>query len=145
MRTPTDKDLEAFDKACLLDRHLAVVNHIVGILCELVRPEDTMCAGCIWDTVVKPLITPYVGFNRGLPLREAQPYKPGGEVEMKSLLDWLNESDEKRVPATTDEEKWLRRQSTWESFTTVILHRLDEADPANGHGIAKGCAAHSDT
>ena len=101
----------------------------------MVGPDHEMCAGCIWERMVKPLVSPLLGWERGHPVGEAkdpEPYSFAAHV-----LDWDEfwSKQDDRSPATTETEKWLRTSDAWDAFTGVLLVRLNDADPANGHGI----------
>jgi hypothetical protein len=47
------------------------------------------------------------------------------------------EADPRRKARRTDTERWLRSSEAFDAFTDVLLCRLSEADPANGHGIGR--------
>jgi hypothetical protein len=136
----TTPDIETqFDRALAADRRLRPIVRIVDALCALVGAEDEMCAGCIWTGIVKPLVTPLLGWGRGYAPTEATDPDPGESSWLPrrwSMAELMAEPDH-RTPATTDTEKWLRSPEAYDAFTDVLLERLREADPANGHGIRR--------
>lgn len=69
---PYLEDLEGYRRALQAEHGLRAVDDLVTALCTLVRRTDMMCHGCVWETVVKPLITPLVGWGRGYPKRQAK-------------------------------------------------------------------------
>jgi hypothetical protein len=126
----------SYDRALAAEPRLRPIVRIVDALCALVGPDHQMCSGCIWTGIVKPLVTPLVGWERGYAPDEAKDPEPGRRlmlrpVDMKQIMAKLND----RRPATTDTEKWLRSGEAYDAFTDVLMDRLDKADPANGHGI----------
>lgn len=131
----------AYKRALAAEPRLNAIVTTVSALCELARADDTMCAGCIWDSIVKPLTTPLIGWSRGYPPKEAADPDPNDHGwRLISGADWFAEFEETakhRTPATTDTEQWLRTSEAWDAFTSELLHRLNEADPGNGHGICK--------
>ena len=67
-----------YERAVAAERRLRPVVAIVDALVELVRPEDRMCSSCVWQKIVKPLIRPLVGWERGYPPEQAKdPTRPG--------------------------------------------------------------------
>lgn len=99
--TTTDLYARALDA----EPHLRAAECLVDLLCTLVRPDDRMCAGCVWEQILKPLVVPLVGWGR----REGY-----------------------------ESEPWLRTSEAFDVVTDRWLARLDEADPANGHGMGRG-------
>lgn len=65
-----------------------------------------MCVGCIWESILKPLITPLVGWGRALPRK----------------ID-------------REAESWLSGAAAWDAVTERWLDQLSAVDPKNGHGI----------
>lgn len=128
-----------YDRALNAEPRLRAIAATADALLELVRPTDTMCGGCVWDGIVKPLVTPLIGWERGYPPKPAP--DPGESTwRLISGSDWAAEFEEvekTRVPATTDTEKWLRTSDAWDAFCGELIRRLNDADPGNGHGICK--------
>lgn len=134
MTTTAPTDL---DRAIRAEPRLQAIVNIVTALTALVRPTDTMCGGCVWDEIVKPLALPLIGWERGYPLKAAP--DPGTVTWLLVTGgDWVKEWDEAertRTQATTEAEKWLRTSEAWDSVCGELIRRLNDADPANGHGI----------
>lgn len=133
-----------FERAIAAEPRLRTVVTLVDALIELTRPDDTLCGSCVWEDIVKPLVSPLIGWERGYPPAVAKD-KPAVTEDpdtwpLVSGADWLAESeaaDKQRIPATTDTEKWLRTTEAWDAFTRILIDRLETADPGNGHGIAR--------
>ncbi|MFC8517495.1 hypothetical protein [Streptomyces sp. NPDC057257] len=137
-RNVTTKMQADYERALAAEPQLQAVVTTVDALCELVRPEDRMCSGCVWDTIVKPLARPLLGWDRGYPPESAK--EPADRMRLipgDELLKLWEQAEAKRVPADTETEKWLRTSEAWDAFTNVVLARLDTADPAHGHGIVR--------
>jgi hypothetical protein len=142
-----------FDRALAAERRLEPIVRLVDAFCALVGPEHAMCSGCIWDTILKPLVVPLVGWERGYIEDEAKDPEPEPEpaddVEaaalalskfksrLRTAAEIMAEPEQPRVPATTDTERWMRSMEAYDAFTDVVLARLHEADPGNGHGIGR--------
>lgn len=141
MTTARQPDL---DRATNAEPRLQAIVNIVTALTTLVRPTDTMCGGCVWDEIVKPLVLPLIGWERGYPPKAAP--DPGNFAwVLVSGGDWAREfaeAEKTRTPATTDTEKWLRTSEAWDGFCGELIRRLNDADPGNGHGIHQASKAH---
>lgn len=132
---------DEYERALAAEPGLRAIVTAVDALCALVRPSDTLCHGCVWDAIVKPLATPLIGWERGYPPKTAKDPSPDRGWRITSGADLMaewKEAEKHRIPATTDTEKWLRTSEAWDAFTTVLLDRLETADPGNGHGICDG-------
>lgn len=123
-----------YRRALDAEPRLRAIERLVTGLCELARPGDTLCAGCVWELIVKPLTTPWIGWGRGRPHRDAAD-DPRDSWQPVSLADLLAEPGYARAEPATDTERWLRSSEAFDAFTDELLRRLDAADPANGHGI----------
>lgn len=124
-----------YRRALVAEPRLRAVVALVDALCTLVRPTDRLCSGCVWETIVKPLTTPWIGWERGYVPEQAQDAPRGWSPVC--LADLLAEQDERATTATTATERWLRTSEAWEAFTDVLLSRLDAADTGNGHGCGR--------
>lgn len=134
------KTLTAYERALAAEPRLAAIVTAVDALAELARPADVMCAGCVWDGIVKPLATPLIGWERGYPPAAAKDPSPGDGSKLYTGTDLMaayEEAQKRLAPATTDTEKWLRTSEAWDAFTGELIRRLHDADPANGHGICR--------
>jgi len=122
-----------YSRALAAEPGLKAVESLVDALCRLVRPEDTFCAGCAWERIVKPLLVPLVGWGREALLEQAA--DPSGE---DVTAEWIGPQREVAPPATTETEKWLRSSAAYDAVTDAWIAQLEKADPGNGHGIARG-------
>lgn len=122
-----------YRRALAAEPCLRAVVATVDALCDFVRRGDTMCAGCVWERIVKPLTSPWIGWERGYPAEQADDpaERPLYRVVRASDL----ERRERRLPAETETEAWLRTSEAYDAFTDELLRRLDAADPGTGHGI----------
>ncbi len=143
-------DTAGFDRALAADRRLEPIVRLVDALCALAGPEHAMCAGCVWEGIVKPLVSPLVGWERGYIEDEAKDPEPDPADDeakarafrsrLRSAAEILAEPEQPRIPATTDTERWLRSPMAYDAVTNVLMGRLNEADPANGHGIGRAAS-----
>ena len=129
-------DLQGYERALAAEPSLRPIVAVVDALCAFVRPDDRMCAGCVWGRIVKPLTTPLIGWSRGYPPEDAPDVRPDSwePVNLEAVLAKLDQ----RPEPTTDTERWMRSSEAFDAFTDVLLAKLDAADPANGHGVAHG-------
>jgi hypothetical protein len=104
--TTTHAPSRSYDRALEAEPGLRALDALVDALCALVRPSDALCHGCVWERIVKPLALPLVGWAR------------------------------RNGSATDDSDRWLRSSEAYDTITNVWLARLQQADPANGHGIS---------
>lgn len=132
----TDRD-RAYTRALQAEPQLEPVVRVVDALCALVRADDTLCYACVWELILKPLVTPWLGIGRGH-FPETAPDTPRGTWAPIDLAPHLNGEDQKVVPADTDTERWLRGSDAFEAFSNTLLERLYVADPGRGHGIGRG-------
>lgn len=132
-----DRDT-ALRRACVADRGIRALDAAVTALCATARTlPGATCAGCVWDRIIKPLATPLVGWERGHPpLSASDPTTGLAPVNVAELLVKMDARRERRMPATSEAERWLRTQEAWDAVTGAWLERLRAADPAEGHGIA---------
>ena len=110
---------------------------LVDALTVLVRPSDRVCAGCVWTGILKPMVSRLIGYGRGYPPKVAPNPRFGPRrLVVVSMADALAQL-ERRVPADTETERWLRTSEAWDAFNRPLLARLHAADPGNGHGIGR--------
>jgi hypothetical protein len=145
--------MDGYDRALQAEPQLQPIVRLVDALIALRRPSDRLCVGCVWELIVKPMVSPLIGWGRGYPLEQAQDPEPNGSRRLRVtrasesrrvdltpfLVDgatFLAEDDDE-TPATTDTEKWMRTSEAFDAFTDRLLAKLDRADPANGHGIGR--------
>jgi hypothetical protein len=141
--TPADRctypPVTNYRRALDAEPKLRAIERAVDALCALVRPGDTLCAGCAWETIIKPLTIPLLGWDRGYPNEPAaEPDLTAGvrRFRVHSLAE-LAARDDRRVQAETETEKWLRSSVAYDAVTDEWIARLHNADPGNGHGIGK--------
>jgi hypothetical protein len=129
------KDVAFYERALQAEPKLQAVDRVVTTFIKLVRPTDELCHGCIWDLMIKPLVRPWIGNGRGYMPKQAK--DPDPEAPAWQIIPASEIMMEAPVRAETETEKWLRTSQAWDGFTRVLLERLEEADPANGHGIGR--------
>lgn len=127
--------MTAYDRALAAEPALRAAVAVVDALSALRRPSDRLCANCAWEDIVKPIVTPLIGWERGYHPEPAADPRPEGELI--ELLAMGELPDPPRTPATTETERWMRSMEAWDGFTGVLLDRLETADPGNGHGIGR--------
>lgn len=131
--------VDAFARAVAADPRLRALDALVDALCTLVRSGDVMCSGCVWEEIVKPLASDAIGWERGYRPEHADD-APRTLASRMMTFSQLQASVDARKPqpATSETEKWLRTSDAWDAVTDMWIRRLQVADPANGHGIARG-------
>jgi hypothetical protein len=159
---PGPDHIDPYDRAVQAEPQLRPIVRLVEALVDLRRPSDRLCAGCVWETIVKPLVSPLVGWGRGYPPEQAKDrdsWQPrrlrvtrASEIRPRSrhvdltpyLVDarQLLDEDDDQLPATSETERWLRTSEAYDAVTGRLLAKLDQADPGNGHGIGR---KHRDT
>ena len=135
MSTETD---DLFEKALRAEPRLRAIDQMVRTFVALApsrRSNKTMCAGCIWELILKPLATPLVGWSRGRPPEQVREPRASRRVDLTPYL-----RDDRAVPEN-ETEAWMRSMSAWDAVTGRWLKMLDDADPAKGHGLGSKVAA----
>jgi hypothetical protein len=130
--------ISSYRRALVAEPRLVAISRMVDVLCSFVRPDDVLCAGCAWELIIKPLILPLVGWERGLLLESAEdpsPKSTSGWISGSSLIDAADLQESSRTPASTRTEHWLRTSDAYDAVVGELVHRLDTADPGNGHGL----------
>lgn len=143
---------DAYTRALAAEPRLRTVERMVKAQVLYVRPADTFCHGCYWDGVLKPLVRPLIGWNRGEPHEDAHPSGKrvsvqiggdgGGEedhgdyVVVKKTWDEFFAEDKDATEPSNEVEAWLRCSAAWDVVTQHLLEILHRADPGNGHGFA---------
>jgi hypothetical protein len=131
-------DTPAYDRALAAERRLRAIERMIQVTTMYLRRGDTFCSGCYWTDVLKPLLRPLVGWERGRVQEQAK--DPSGSSWLHKPItraDLAAIAADTRAPAETDTETWLRTQEAWHAVTDVLLARLDAADPAHGHGYRR--------
>ncbi|MFI8976507.1 hypothetical protein ACIGO9_26725 [Nocardia asteroides] len=127
--TATRAELFAF--ALAVEPQLQAVDRMVRAFVALAPADRTMCAGCVWTDLLKPATLPWIGWERGLPHRDATEPEP---LRFMTGSEFILDVSEPTTP-TTEVEKWLRTEQAWDAVTDTWLALLNAADPGNGHGI----------
>jgi len=104
----TSIDKEGYARALKAEHALHGLERLVAALGSLVRPEDRLCYGCAWDMIVKPLLSPLVGWGR-------------------ERLSWTCPED----------EEWMRSSDAYNAVMHILVRKLYVIDPANGCGIGR--------
>jgi hypothetical protein len=126
-----------YRRALDAEPRLQPIERIVDVLCSIVRPNDQMCAGCVWELIVKPLTSNLVGWGRGYPTKQAKDPTPDAPpFEVLAASDILKRTKSRPTPES-ETEAWMRTTEAWDAVTNTWLTKLDKADPANGHGIGR--------
>ena len=124
-----------YDRALQAEPQLQVLERMVATLCATAPTGEPFCVGCIWECVLKPLVTPLVGWDRGYPPEQSRDPDPAApSFVIVSVTEALQGLDE-RPKAKTATEEWMRGTGAWDAVTNRWLAQLDAADPALGHGI----------
>jgi hypothetical protein len=124
-----------YGRALAYEPALQAAVAVINALSALRRPSDRLCADCVWEDILKPIVTPLIGWERGYHPEPAADPRPGGELIEFLTMDGL--PDPPRTPATTETERWMRSTEAWDGFTSALLERLSAIDPGNGHGIGR--------
>lgn len=134
-----------YERVLEAEPQLRVAVRVVDALTALVRPDDELCHGCVWELILKKIVTPYVGWERGYPPEEAADPNPDGSSWLPQPIDLaaLMAQEDARPEPTTETERWLRTSEAYDGFTSVLLSRLYDADPANGCGIRSATKEHA--
>ncbi len=132
---PYEPNPRGYERAVLADRRLRAIDGLVSSLCLLVRSDDTLCHSCVWESMVQPLLTPLVGHERGYLPDVAK--DPGDDWKPMTAKELSELPDGPRAEATTETERWMRTSDAWDAVTQTLLSRLWDADPGNGHGVAR--------
>jgi hypothetical protein len=117
---PTEPELSpeaaaAYERALQAVPKLRAVADVVEILRLLVRPTDQLCYGCIWDSIIKPLVRPWVGWGRGYPPKPAKD-PDNAFPRFINVGEAMREADP-RIPAETETEKYLFPRAQPQSTT----------------------------
>lgn len=130
--------MDEYHRALAAEPMLRTIERMVDAFVALApsrQSKKAMCYGCLWGGVLKPLVRPYVGWDRAYPRKQAK--NPEDRVPSGTTVSaaevMRNMPD--RIPVETDEERWMRSSEAWDAVVQVWLKRLEDADPANGHGI----------
>ena len=123
------KAVAAFDRALNADYQL-MAKKVVDTFIKLVRPTDELCHACVWELIVKPLVSSRVGHGRGYEPMQAEDPDPTGErfLRVITAAEYMKDRPQ-RAPAETETEKWMRTSEAYDAFTDVLLKRLEDQQP----------------
>ena len=74
--------------------------------------------------IIKPLIVPWLGYQRGTVPVNAADATDTSTPQVKSVGELARTNLPRPVPAATETEKWLRSEEAYDAFTDVLLARL---------------------
>jgi hypothetical protein len=133
--------LTNYDRALRLEPALRAIELVVDALCELGRKRpEAMCNGCAWGLLIKPLVTPLLGWSRGYPTKQAKaPGAPPWTILTGAELLAVSDSERsERSEPENENETWLRCATAYDAVNDVWLERLHDADPGVGCGLGLG-------
>lgn len=102
-----------FEDALRAEPALAAVDCAVRALVALATPERRVCSECLWYRVIKPLASPWIGWERGCIPRNADDFDQGFRIY--SAAELLTEPES--TPAETEAETWLRSSQAFDLVT----------------------------
>jgi hypothetical protein len=126
-------DQAAFHLALTAEPRLQAIDKVVRALATLAPTDQPMCADCVWTTVLRPLVRPWLGWGRGRTPEQAAD-ESGQSSRVVDLKTFLDEPDTRPEPAS-ETERWLRDSQAWDAVTSRWREVLERADPGLGHGI----------
>ena len=83
----------AFERVLSAEPELRAAVDIVEVLRQLVRPTDQLCHGCLWESIIKPMVRPYLGYGRGYPPKSAKDPNPERAWEIISAAEMWARGD----------------------------------------------------
>jgi hypothetical protein len=78
--TDTKTKPEAYERALAAEPQLRAIEAMVDALVALAPNDQPYCTACIWETILKPLVSPWVGWERGDVPEQAKDEPPGLEL-----------------------------------------------------------------
>lgn len=126
---------DLYDRALQAEPELTFIETMVETMCALAPSERSgkpFCAGCIWENILKPLATWWIGECRQyLPKTRPDEYTTG-------LVSKASDTGMPRLrPGGSEIEEWLRSAEAWDTVTDRWLAWLEDADPGNGCGLPR--------
>ena len=121
-RITTERQRELYQRALDAEPVLRAMACAVDTICTLVRKGDALCAGCVCEAIIKPLVHPWVGWGRGYPAEQAKDV-PRFCASLAELVAEIDVDDRDRSPATTETERWLRTSEAFDAVTDEWLGR----------------------
>ena len=126
-------DEAAFHMTLTAEPRLQAIDKVVRALAALAPTDQPMCADCVWTSVLKPLVRPWLGWSRGKPPEQAAD-ESDHSPPVVGLKTFLDEPDTRPEPAS-ETERWLRGSQAWDAVTSRWMEVLERADPGLGHGV----------
>jgi len=111
----------AYERALTAEPQLEAVVKVVDAL--LLIDDDKSDELDHWG-IIKPLIVPWLGYQRGTVPLNAPDAPTSSTPKVKSVGELARTNLPRPVPATTETEKWLRSEEAYDAFTDVLLARL---------------------
>lgn len=111
----------AYERALTAEPQLEAVVKVVDALLLI---DDEKGDGLDHWGIIKPLIVPWLGYQRGTVPVNAQDAPTSATPKVKSVGELARTNLPRPVPATTETEKWLRSEEAYDAFTDVLLARL---------------------
>lgn len=117
-----EEQQECYERALAAEPALRAVVRVVDAL--MLVDEEKSESLDHW-MIIKPLIQPCIGAGRGYVPSEASDVVGAPQPRVYGFKELLEEAKkQKRVPATTETEKWMRTEEAWDAFSNVLLTRL---------------------
>ena len=117
----------AYERALTAEPQLEAVVRVVDALLLI---DDEKGDELDYWSIIKPLIVPWLGHQRGTVPVNAPDEPTSATLKVKSAGELARTNWPRPVPATTETEKWLRSEEAYDAFTDVLLARLGY--PTNG-------------
>lgn len=115
----------AYDRALAAEPQLRAVERLVGQLCEQARPGDYERYGLVWGWIVKALVFPLVGHERGLIPRQVGDAPSGRLLSGTEFMDLA--APEHYTTPTSETETWMRGAEAFDAVMMELQRRLAEA------------------
>ena len=133
-----ERIMSGYERAAAAEPMIRALDRMVDLAVKYLRRGDSFCSGCYWELVLKPLLTPMVGWQRGVVDIAEDPDPDAPRFRMLSLDDL---PPVKRSEATTETETWLRTMEAWDVVSDYLLAKLDAAECGNGCGFTRAKTA----
>lgn len=113
--------LAAYERALAAEPQLEAVVRVVDAL--LLIDDEKSDELDHWG-IIKPLIVPWLGYQRGTIPVNAQDTEAPSTPKIRGVEELVQANRPRPVPAATEIEKWLRTEEAYDAFTDVLLSRL---------------------
>ncbi|MGH3793875.1 MAG: hypothetical protein ACRDSP_03195 [Pseudonocardiaceae bacterium] len=112
----------AYDRALASEPQLCDVERLVDQLCKHARPGDYERYGHMWEWIVKALVSPLVGDERGLIPRQVGDEPSGRFISMADFMDLA--APGRYTTPTSETEKWMRGSEAFDAVMNELRSRL---------------------